>query len=367
MSGRLRVAFDVTPTIGRVTGVGGFTLHLRDALLHRSDVELVPYAVTWRGRRGAGAQRVAMPARAMRRAWLRSDHPVIERFTGRVDVVHGTNFVVPPTRRAGAIVSVHDLTVVRFPELCTADTLQYPALVRRAMQRGAHVHTDSAFVAGEVAAWLGLGAERIHVVAPGVALLPPAYGPAAFGGRPFVLALGTVEPRKDLPSLIGAFAALASGHPDPLLVIAGPDGWGSDALARAIANLPSIIRTRIIRRGWVDDQTRAALLRDASVFAYPSLYEGFGFPPLEAMQAGVPVVATSTGSLPEVLGDAAILVDPGDVAALAEAIERLLCDAAAAAAMVQRGRDHVVGMTWDASAAAMLDAYRSIGVVGAYA
>ena len=155
----------------------------------------------------------------------------------------------------------------------------------------------------------GADPSRVRVVNPGIPDLPvPAEAEAAAvlrrflppGVERFCLAIGTAEPRKDLPGLVRAFDAVAERQPDVALVLAGPPGWGEQALASAIA--ASAARERIVRTGWVEQPDLAALLSRASLLAFPSLYEGFGFPPLQAMRAGVPVVATRAGSLPEVLG-----------------------------------------------------------------
>ena len=148
------------------------------------------------------------------------------------------------------------------------------------------------------------------------------HGILPAGRSRYILAIGTAEPRKDLPALVRAFDHIAADHDDLSLVLAGPPGWGEDALAAAVASSPS--RDRVIRTGWLDAPVLAALLRRAALLAYPSVYEGFGFPPLQAMAAGVPVVATRAGSLPEVLGDAAVLVEVGDADALAGALDRVL-------------------------------------------
>ncbi len=274
-----------------------------------------------------------MPARPLHALWASRDRPPLEWFVGAVDVVHGTNFLVPPTSRAAAVVSVHDLTPLHHPELCNEATLAYPGLIRRALGRGAWVHTDSAFVAGEVQEAFGADSSRVRVVNPGIPVLPvPTEAEAAAvlqrllpaGVARFCLAIGTAEPRKDLPGLVRAFDAVADLQHDVALVLAGPPGWGEQALDAAIDAAKS--RERIVRTGWVAQPDLAALLAGASVLAYPSLYEGFGFPPLQAMRAGVPVVATSAGSLPEVLGDAAALVEPGDHEGLVEALARCLGD-----------------------------------------
>ena len=208
-------------------------------------------------------------------------------------------------------------------------------------------------------------ADRVVVVPYGVGV-PPADRPgtdAATGRRlagteRYLLAVGTVEPRKDLPSLVRAHDALAADHPGLGLVIAGPDGWGADALTTAIDR--SSHRSQIRRLGWVDDDQRAALLRGASVYAYPSVYEGFGLPPLEAMAAGTPVVTTSAGSLPEVVGDAALVVAPGDSDALAGAIAQVLDDSARADQLRERGHERARRFSWDATADGLVAVYRRL-------
>lgn len=376
----LSVALDVTPMLGRRTGIGEFVAGLRGELEARGEVRLQPFAVTWRGR-DRTTQRFPMPARPLREAWQRVDWPPIEYWTGRVDVVHGTNFVVPPARNATRLVSVHDLTPVRFPEMCTPDTLRYPALIRRAINRGAHVHVDSAFVGQEIREWSGIEADRVHVAHLGVPTAsrgnesaedgtndelnterPPA--PTITGGRPYLLSLGTIEPRKNIPSLVRAFASLADRFPDLCLVIAGGDGWDGGSLQAAIDTVPEKIRERIVRVGYVSSQDRIRLLNHAEVFVYPSIYEGFGLPPLEAMQFGIPVVATTAGSLPEILGSSAVLVAVRDDEALADGIVRVLTDSALKQHHSDAGRENVHRFTWSKCASTLTDIYQRIALVG---
>ncbi len=366
----MRVALDATPLLGVRTGVGQFTGEVLAALARRDGLQLSAFAVTWRGRDRLatalppGVRPVLRPmaARPLREAWKRASLPPIEWWSGPVDVVHGTNFVVPPTRRAAQVVTVHDLTAVRHPELCTPDTLENPRLVRRALARGAYVHTPSAFVAREVVELLGAEAERVWPVplaVPGVEELAagdPAEGRRLAGVERYVLALGTVEPRKDLPTLVRAFDLVASEDADLSLVVAGPDGWGTEAFAAATAAARH--RHRVRRLGYVAGSEKASLLRGAAVFAFPSINEGFGLPPLEAMAVGVPVVATEAGCLPEVLGDAARFVPGGDVDALAGALTAALHHDGAHDALVERGRRRARAYSWDRCAEGLTELYR---------
>lgn len=371
-TGPLRVGFDATALLGRPTGVGVVAERLLDGLSRRDDLRITAFAVSWRGRgglRGAvpagvtSARRPA-PARPLRALWRRADYPPVECWTGPLDVVHGPNFVVPPSRRAGEVVTVHDLTCVRYPELCTADTLAYPALLRRALGRGALVHAVSEFVAAEVIELLGADPDRVTAIPNGAPPPGPAGDPdrghRLAGTAPdqrYVLAVGTVEPRKDLPGLVRAFTAVAADHPDLRLVIAGPDGWGSAALTDAVFHAPDVVRSAVRRLGWVDDGERADLLAGAAVLAYPSRYEGFGLVPLEAMAAGTPVVTTDAGALPEVVGDAAEVVPVGDTDALASALTRVLDDEHLATALTARGRARLQRFSWSAAVDAIADLY----------
>jgi glycosyltransferase involved in cell wall biosynthesis len=367
----IRIAFDVTPMTGARTGVGNLVAGFYAALRQHAELHLVAYAATVRGRAAIraelGARLAPLPARVLRQAWLHTDWPPVERWAGPIDLVHGMNYVVPPTRHGRALVSVHDLTVVRYPEMCTPDTLQYPTLLRRAFCRGAHVHVDSAFVADEVLAWSGIAPGRVHVVHPGLdPLVPgdpsrvrPAVA-AVVDGRPFVLGLGTIEPRKDFPTLLRAFAAVCELDRELLLVIAGADGWGINAFDAELGRLPATIRARVTRLGYVDPNEKAVLLRVARVLAYPSVYEGFGLPPLEAMQACTPVVSSNAGSLPEVLGGGALFVNVGDEAQLAEHVLRAHMDDATRASLIRAGLARAASFGWERAGNEMASLYRSL-------
>jgi glycosyltransferase involved in cell wall biosynthesis len=175
-----------------------------------------------------------------------------------------------------------------------------------------------------------------------------------------VLGLGTVEPRKDFPLLVRAFDGIAGDHPDLDLRIVGPDGWGADALRRAVDASP--YRARIHRQGWVADSS--AIMAGAAVFAYPSVYEGFGLPPLEAMVCGVPVVATSAGAVPEVVGGAAALVGGGDADALAAALARVVDDGVERARLITAGRARAATFTWEETGLRMAQLYQRLAGAG---
>jgi glycosyltransferase involved in cell wall biosynthesis len=177
-----------------------------------------------------------------------------------------------------------------------------------------------------------------------------------------VLALGTVEPRKNLPRLVAAFDLEAARDCNLRLVVAGPDGWGTEAFTESVRKARH--RDRVLRLGYVDDPVRADLLAGARVLAYPSLDEGFGHPPLEAMRAGVPVVAARAGSLPEVLGDAALLVDPSSPTAIADALHAANTDDDTRAQLVAAGHDRVARYTWSRATDELVTLYRKLATRG---
>jgi glycosyltransferase involved in cell wall biosynthesis len=250
---------------------------------------------------------------------------------------------------------VHDLTALHFPQMCTSDVQRIPALLRREILHGAWINTPSQAVADDVVENLDVEPDRVRAIHLGgpKPIDPKTRAKRAQRGRlsagvdTYLLSLGTIEPRKDIPSLVKAFDVIASRRPDLHLVIAGPDGWGVEAVRDAITASPH--RSRIRRTGWLSDDERDDLLAGASAFVYPSLLEGFGIPPLEAMAAGVPVVATRTGSLPEVLANAAQWAEPGDVDTLIEAIETVLGDQAVSERLVSAGDERLSHFSWDRS------------------
>jgi glycosyltransferase involved in cell wall biosynthesis len=362
-------AIDATPLLGVRTGVGASVAGFITAVSSDPGVDVVGYSLSAAAGkslpdalpRGVRAGRsVPIPASALLRTWARFDHPAVELWTGPVDVVHGTNFVVPPARKAARLVTVHDLTPVRFPELCSPTSLRYPGLIRRALDHGASAHTVSQSVADEIVDHFHVDATRVHVIHNGLTPLPTPL-PRDDAEPPYILAIGTVEPRKGLADLVAAFDRIADSVPHVHLKIAGPAGWGEDALDAGLRSARHAGRIR--RIGWVED--RSTLIAGARLLAYPSLYEGFGLPPLEAMSLGVPVVATAAGAIPEVVGDAALLVAPRDVPALAEALLAVATDATVRQRLIAAGTERVPLFTWQRAGRQLAALYRSLADVHA--
>jgi glycosyltransferase involved in cell wall biosynthesis len=358
------VAMDATPLLGVPTGVAESVAGFINAVAADPDVTVVGFVLSATAVRAVPARlpgsvrpgrRIPIPAQALLRMWKRLDYPAVELWTGPVDVVHGTNFVVPPSRKAARLVTVHDLTPLRFPELCSPTSLRYPDLIRRALDRGASVHTVSRAMAEDVMEHFRIGDDRVHVIHNGLTPLrrPPRLEAS---GPPYILAIGTVEPRKGLPDLVAAFDLIAGSLPDVQLKIAGPAGWGEEELTAAVRAAHHA--DRIHRVGWVDD--RSALIAGARLLAFPSLYEGFGLPPLEAMSLGVPVVATAAGAIPEVVEDAAQLVPPCDVTALAEALGLVSQDAATRDRLIAAGHRRAGEFSWENAGKDLVRLYRAL-------
>ncbi len=367
---RLKIAYEATALLGARTGVGEFCDGALKGLAKLTSLEVGAFAISYRRRKlletelpkGIVFRDWILPARPLHWMWERTDFPPMELWDRRLDVVHGTNFVVPPTRSAGKVVTVHDLTTVRYPQLCERDTLKFPAMVQRAINAGAFVHTPSEFVASEVVEHFRVDPSKVVAVHHGIPSMDAELGlplgaMAPLEGRRYVLGLGTVEPRKDFPLLVKAFDLVASEQPDLILVIAGRDGWGAEALAAAIAK--ARFRSKIFRLGYVTSSARRWLLANATLFAYPSVYEGFGFPPLEAMSLGTPVVSTSAGALSEVLSSqAALLVESGDVEGLASAMAKLSGDSFLSEKLRAAGVEHARSFSWDRCAEGLASLYR---------
>lgn len=360
----LRVAIDATPLLHQPTGVGLFTRSLIAELQHHP-VEMRPYAVTRRARTelapllpdGMRAYPSQFPARFVHKLWPRFDFPKVELWTGPVDVAHGTNFVAPPTKGA-SIVTVHDLTMIRYPQWVHGSSLGYPDLIRRSIARGAWLQCFTQYVADELVEDFGVSRDRVAVIAPGVMPVPEASATRAreqLGVSRYILALGTVEPRKNLPNLLRAFDLLAGEDSETHLVIVGADGWGIEEFNDTLEAMT--FGDRVHRVGYANDDARGELLRGAAVLAYPSWYEGFGHPPLEAMSVGVPVVASSAAPMPEVLGNAAEFSAPDDVTGMAAALRTVLDDTDRREELVALGAAQVAKYSWVSTGNAFVELY----------
>lgn len=359
----VRIALDVGPLHGHRTGVGVAVAEMVAALGQHDAVELVPYILSFRSRPTPPCRRLPLPAALAHRLWGRIDGPRVDRWLGPVDVVHGTNYVVPPSRRP-ALVSVYDCWFLDHTDHASPDVRRAGEVLRRRVRAGATVHTSSEATASRVRELLAT--DRIEVIHLGPLPLdaPPTSCPAGvaadLGGHPFVLALGTVERRKNLPALVRSFATASPELDDVQLVIAGAPGDDHAALDATVTALPAAIRARVVCAGPVDAATKAWLLHHATALAYPSLDEGFGFPVLEAQAVGLPIVASRAGSIPEVAGDAAELVDVGDHAGLAAALVRITTDEERRNELIAAGRTNLLRFSWTATADALVAVYQRL-------
>jgi glycosyltransferase involved in cell wall biosynthesis len=355
------VAFDITPGLLIKTGIGRYPRELPDRLEALPDIQVRRIAATRApavGRPGRFVQGLARegvwyPALAGRRA---------RRLAA--DLLHCPHPVPATGGPVPLVMTVHDLLPLQHPELFPRATRVHTRLSLPFARRARRLLTNSEHTRAEAIERLGVPAERVVATPFGVDTrfrpvhVPPDWLHERFGlERPYVLAVGTQEPRKNLPATLRAFALAAVRVPDHDLVIVGSGGWGGtgevEDAARALPTPPMLT-------GFVSDDELVRLYSAASCFVFPSLAEGFGFPPLEAMACGAPVVASDRPALPEVLGDAALLVDPTVPETIADAITRVLESEQLAADLRRRGLERSALFTWERCAELTAAVYREV-------
>jgi glycosyltransferase involved in cell wall biosynthesis len=371
----VRIAIDYTAAIRQGAGIGRYTRELTKALLALDQENR--YVLFSAGRSNNEPQwapnvrrrSVPLSDHQLAIVWQRLRLPVpAELLTGPVDVFHSPDFVLPPLLRAASVVTIHDLSFMRLPHCSAPALLDYlMRSVPRSARRADAILADSESTRRDVVELLGIHAEKVHVVYAGV---DARFAPQPDGAvhevkhrygipEPYILAVGTLQPRKNYPRLLEAFATMRnrSGLPHKL-VIAGGRGWLYDEIDATIARLE--LADTVVTPGFVRDEDLPALYTGADLLVFPSLYEGFGLPALEAMACGTPVVASTAPALPEVCGDAAMLVAPTDVPALAEAIEQVLTDSALATRLAKLGYHRAKQFQWEDAAHSLLSVYRKL-------
>ena len=345
----------MVPELMGGAGTGRYPSALRRALTMRDDIELVPLAPT-RRRAHADAQRVAHGL--LREGLYYPAALAAQARRADVDLVHCPSPLAAHALRRPLVMTVHDVLPLSHPELFPRVTvLHQRAFLRRAAGRAVRIITGAEQARAEIVDVLGADPARVSVTPYGVDRRfrpePPgdAWLRSRFGiDRPYVLAVGTLEPRKNLVSALRAVATLGR---DVALVIAGGQGWRNEDFERELPRAPM----PVVLTGRVSDEELVSLYSAARCLVFPSLYEGYGLPPLEAMACGCPVVSTDRSTLPEVVGDAGLLVDPLDVEQIAEAIRSILDGDMIAAELRRRSLKRAGELTWERTAALTVDVY----------
>jgi glycosyltransferase involved in cell wall biosynthesis len=354
----IRVAYDLTPVLLSPAGVGRYARDLLEALERRDDVEIARVAAS--SRRPSGL--VGRIALGLARELVYYPRALGRRARGLgASLVHCPAPAGPRASGLPVVLTIHDVLAWRSPELFTrANALQHRLVVRPALQRAARIVTGSDFTRRELMDLFDVPDERIAVTPWGLHARfkptepDPEWLEHRFGvTQPYILTVATLEPRKNLGALLRAFEELPEDLPPHTLVVAGAVGWKVGGLLAELDQASS----QLVYTGYITDAELVRLYGGAACFVYPSLYEGFGFPPLEAMACGTPVVTSDRTSLPEIVGDAGLLVDPTDIDALATAISDVLGSPQRAHDLRRKGLERSRRFTWETCAAQTVQVY----------
>lgn len=378
----MHIGLDITSAMTQTAGIGRYTRELIRALfaLDSDHTYTLFYASQKRLEppfdalpRGVRLRRLPFHDRWLARIWHKLQLPIpVELITGRIDLFHSPDFTLPPTLpRTRTLLTVHDLSFMRDPDSAVPALRRFlEKAVSRSVARAQRVLADSQATKDDLVSLFGTPSEKIEVLLSGVdTRFQPIQNPTALaavrakynlGNDLLVLSVGTIQPRKNYTRLIQAFAQVVAQWDSAqrgqlTLVIAGGKGWMFDAIFAEVTQLG--LEGRVKFTGFVDDADLPALYSASTLFVYPSLYEGFGLPVLEAMACGIPTIASNLSSIPEVVGSAGLLIDPLDINAIAAAIIVLLKDMSARDVYRQAGIQRAAHFTWEAAAKQLLSIY----------
>ena len=379
----MRIALDGIPLLGPKTGVGKYTFELAAALRRLPGVLDVSvfYGIHWSmrlrrnyhldngvGNSGLQGSRIARRVPDTLKGWLRRKATRLEFSIHRPDIFHVTNYVADPCD-VPMVVTVHDLSFYRYPETHLPERLNWLSEgLLRTLNQAKGIIADSQFTKDELVSTLGVSENRINVIYLGASLkfrprddheLSIKLKQFDLEPKRYILSVGTLEPRKNILSLFRAYELLPNSLKEQWpLVIAGMRGWKALNISEQIESLARNGKLRTL--GYIPEDQLPFIYAGAAVFVYPSLYEGFGLPALEAMASGVPVIASNRASLPEVVGKAGALIDPEDIESLAHVIESLLLDQAKREQMAMAGLQQAKRFTWEACAKTTFRVYQRV-------
>lgn len=283
-----------------------------------------------------------------------------DQYLDSPNLIHGTDHVVYPLPQTLKVMNIYDLTFIKYPQFVNSRVKTYSQRVKECLKWTDLILTISESTKQDIIEYLGVKPEKIYVtyLASRYTEIPQIY-PSVEHLKPYILFVSTIEPRKNLTNLITAFNHLKQTHKiEHKLVLIGQKGWRYESIFVAINNSP--YQQDIHHLDYLSDNEVAAFYSQADVFAYPSIYEGFGLPVLEAMTLNAPVVTSNTSSLPEVVGDAAILIDPQDPLQIAEAIIQVISNTHLRQSLIEKGKERVKIFSWEKTAQETLKAYRTI-------
>lgn len=375
----MRVGIDAACLLVPKSGVAEYTLGLLHAMAGLRDMTYVLFCNSFRHGPGNGLPKLEpaqvkvttlrFPSRLLGSIWRVVSFPRADWLTGPLDLFHSTNYRVLPLGRIPQVVTVYDVTVLKFPHYHPMPRVVEISGWLRRLHKADAVVAISDSTRRDILELLDVLPERVHVVYPGynAALFSSGVTEEAIARvlrkygirRPYILFVGNLEPRKNLVRLVQAFSLLRErGFKEHTLVLTGQKEWLCEDVFLEVQRQG--MEEMVSFTGHVADQELPALYRGAAVFAYPSIYEGFGFPPLEAMACGTPVVTSNVSSLPEVVGDAALLVDPYDVEGLAAALERAISDGELREELVAKGLQRAARFSWQEAALKTLSLYDAV-------
>ena len=377
----MKIGIDTTSAVMQGGGIGRYTRELVQATLARdSENEYVLFSAPPPPNKSLpqifpANERITykvapVSEQWLYRLWYRARLPIsVQRFTGQLDLFHSPDFVLPPVSgNIPTLLTVHDLSFVHFPEVYPEVLVNYlNKVVPWSVARATHILADSEATKQDLLAIWQVSDEKVSVLYSGVSeafirvedmgRITAVRQKYHLGDNPYLLSIGTVQPRKNYQMLIQAFAPLADKFPHNLY-IAGGKGWLYDEMMAEVEKQGIADRVRFI--GFVDDEDLPTLYSAADLYLFPSIYEGFGLPMLEAMACGVPVIASDVSSLPEVGGETAVMIPPHDLLQWTQKIDALLSNLEQRQQMAAAGYQQVQKFSWQKAAIQLLSIYQTL-------